>query len=58
MCLFDIVVSRNQPHFTGCTIRLIDVQYKLLVHTMSRPNLSLGFGFIGKGALEGLRIEI
>lgn len=58
MCFFGIVNSRDQPHFAGSTLRLVDVQYKLLIRTVSGPNCDLGFGPIGEGALDELRLKI
>ena len=58
MCLSGIIEDRDQPHFKGSTICLVEMQYKLLVCTISGPNRNSGFGPIGKGALEGLRLEI
>ena len=58
MCLFGIIESRDQPLVTGGTMCLVDVQYKLLICTMPRPNRDSGFGPIGKGALKGLRLKI
>ena len=58
MCLWGITDSRDQPNFAGSNISLLDMQYKLHVHVMSRPDYYLGFRPTDKGELEGLRLEI
>ena len=58
MCLLGMVVGRNQSHLFDGAIRLVDLQDKLLISTMSGPNHDLGFGLILRGAFEGLGFQI